>query len=280
MIASCSNDVAREFLRMAHLAPARPDATFLAQLTRAFVRFPYENMTKIVRAAETGDPLRRLRTPEMVFTEHLALGAGGTCFSLTNFFEGILKSVGFESQAVLCDRSYGPDTHCALIVSAGGARYLVDPGYFLAEPLPVPERGDILQRGPRGALRLSRLGESRQLLLVSECRGRPKIRYRLRDEAVSRERFIARWIDSFGWAQMRHLCVSRQTDGEQFYLRDRNVRRLEGGGVAGQGRVGDDFAPTVEKLFGIDGGLISRARDALSSVKEAYRRERCGRDGR
>jgi arylamine N-acetyltransferase len=262
MIAACAAEVAREFLAVAGVSPARPDLVFLTRLTRAFGRLPYENITKVLRAAQTADPFARLRTPEIVLEEHRAFGAGGTCFSLANFFEGILRSAGFAAHPVLCDRSYGPDTHCALIVAMDGGRYLVDPGYLMEEPMRVPTRGEVIQRGPQGALALARLGESRQLLLRSQRGGGAKIRYRLRDEPVPRDQFVARWIDSFGWAQMRHLCASRMSAEGQLFLRDGRLRRIDGV-VEGQERVASGLAAAVERHFGIDHGLVARAEEVV-----------------
>jgi arylamine N-acetyltransferase len=276
-IQSDARDVARTFLQLASLRPRRPDAPFLASLAQAFSRFPYENVTKIIRTAEESDPWKRLRTPDVILEEHLRLGAGGTCFSLTNFFERVLAFADVEVSPVLCDRSYGPDTHCALIAAIGTKRYLVDPGYLMDEPLLVPERGESVQRGPRGTLRLVRLGESRQLLLITERAGKRRIRYRLRDLPVSRQQFVGRWIDSFGWAQMRHVCISQQARDTQFFLRDGLLRSMQPTSHA-QERLGAGDLASAATLFGIDPKLVARAHEIVELQKASYERAHaCGR---
>ncbi len=266
MLVSGDSAVARGFLRLAGVVLTRPDLGMLTRLTRAFGRLPYENFTKIIRAAEHARLEDRLRLPQIVLADHLGLGAGGTCFSLTQFFREVLAHAGFESSPVLCDRSYGPETHCALIVPIGRERFLVDPGYLMEAPIPIPQRGESVQRGTAGIVTLQRLGESRQLLLITEAGGKRRIRYRMRDEPSTEERFDERWADSFGWAMMRHLCVSRNADGGQIYLRDGLLRRIRREDTD-QGRVKARFEQEVERLFGIDPRIVSRAREAVLQLK-------------
>lgn len=268
---SLEMSVARDFLRLARIVLTRPDRELLAKLTRAFGRLPYENFTKVLRAAEYQSLEQRLRTPEIVLEDHVALGAGGTCFSLTNFFRAVLHHAGFVADPVLCDRSYGPETHCALMVPLEGSLYLVDPGYLLEEPLLIPDRGESVQRTATGTVQLRRLGESRQLLLITNQGGKRRIRYRMRDIPSSEERFRARWVDSFDWAMMRHLCISRVTEQGQLYVRDQALRMIRPEGV-GTASVRTSFEHEVERHFGIDPRIVAQAREAVQKLKEDYRK--------
>lgn len=263
------SDVARDFLRVARVAPVKPGFDYLCRLSRAFGRLPYENLTKILRAAEHADVETRLRTPDIILADHLDLGAGGTCFSLTNFFEQVLCFAGFETSIILCDRSYGAETHCALIVNVDGKRCLVDPGYLLEAPIEIPVRGESVQNGQSCTVRLVRLGESRQLVLFTERGGISKIRYRFKDAPADRERFVERWIDSFDWAMMRHICVSRQTASGQLYVRDGKLRLMKDSSVA-RDRLDSRFADEVSRLFGIDRSLAELARDAVTKIRSEY----------
>lgn len=266
MQVSGQSGVAKEFFRLAGVVLTRPDLGMLTRLTRAFGRLPYENFTKVLRAAEHADLEHRLRLPEIVFADHLEFGAGGTCFSLTQFFREVLFHTGFEARPVLCDRSYGPETHCALIVPIGRERFLVDPGYLMEAPILIPSSGRSQQRSAAGTVELQRLGESRQLLLITEQGGKRRIRYRMRDEPSPEERFQKRWADSFDWAMMRHLCVSRNAEGGQLYLRDGMLRRIRPGDND-QERVNARFEQEVERLFGIDPRIVARAREAAMQLK-------------
>ena len=269
------DDVARDFFALAGIPREAPGLALLEKLSRNFGRLPYENLTKIIRASEHADSASRMRMPDIVLADHIDLGAGGTCFSLTFFFEQVLRFAGFDCFPVFCDRSYGPATHCALIVRLPDGARLVDPGYLFDAPLVVPPRGESVQRAASGIVRLVRLGETSQLLLYTERDGKRKLRYRLRDAPVSPADFERRWIESFDWAMMRHMCVSQIVDGAQLYVRDGMMRNIGRSGQS-QERLGGEFASAVEKTFQIDPRLVDAASDYLAQNAEKYRLERRG----
>lgn len=252
-------DVTRDFLNLVRIKPSRPDLELLEKLTRAFSRFPYENFTKIIRAHEY-DGIGRLRTPEIIFSDHIECGAGGTCFSLTYFFDRILLNLDFETYPVLCDRSYGPNTHSALVVKLGYDRYLVDPGYLMEAPLMVPVRGESRQEGRIDETRLLRLGESSQLMLFSHGKEKSKLRYRLKDIPVEAEEFKQRWLDSFGWAMMRHPCISQMTPEGQIFMRDMKLR-VNKRDEKSQETLRKNFLTRIEKTFKINSRLAAAAMD-------------------
>ena len=51
--------------------PREPGADFLEAVARAFARLPYENLTKIIRHTEEGDPVRARRDPGQVLGDHV-----------------------------------------------------------------------------------------------------------------------------------------------------------------------------------------------------------------
>src|SRR5688572_5115612 len=104
-----------------------PQATSVASLTdvaRAFAMLPYENLSKIVRFAEAGNVTAAKESPQDIITGHMQWGTGGTCFSLTAALLHLVRSLGFDAQPILADRSYGSDTHCALLVMIEGQPHL------------------------------------------------------------------------------------------------------------------------------------------------------------
>lgn len=252
-------EVVKDFLRLVRIDPPRPSVEALGELVRAFMRFPYENLTKIIRADEEGDPIRRMRMPEIVLGDHVDLGAGGTCFSLTYFFKQVLTRCGYPCQPVFCDRSYGPDTHCAIIAHIDGARYLVDPGYLLEHPVELPRIGSAGLDASLNRTTVTRLGETSQYILATNQGGRDVIRYRLKDVAVSEEEFRHRWIDSFAWAQMRHLCITRLERNGHIYLRDAHLKHSTPEKRSRE-KIERDFERVVQRTFGIDESIVLRAR--------------------
>ncbi len=261
------DDAANDFLRLAHVRPDRPGVALLGKLMSAFLRFPYENLTKIIRTREEPDPVKRLRGPEVVLGDHVDLGAGGTCFSLTYFFQQVIERCGFSCARVMCDRSYGPDTHCALVAAIEGNRYLVDPSYLMEHPLEMPARGTTSIATPFNRVTLMRLGATSQYLLMTEQGGKRTIRYRLKDIPVSAEVFRARWIDSFSWAQMRHLCVTKLGPDGHVYVRDKHLRHSTIGRRS-QEKLKIDYEGVVERTFGIDRNVVVRARSYLHAAKQ------------
>lgn len=262
MVADGYNGVAHDFLALIRVGPHRPDLALLARLVQGFARLPYENVTKIVRAHAFVTPEGRLRMPDIILSDHMAFGTGGTCFSLTFFFEQILRHAGFDVAPVFCDRSYGPDTHCALMAELRDGAYLVDPGYLLEAPLLIPPRGESVQRGGMQTVRLVRLGETAQLLLFTERNGARKLRYRLRDVPVAPDCFRQRWIDSFDWAMMRHLCVSQMIGGNQLYIRD-GVMRKKRRDEEHQQSVRQQLGEAIAGTFGIDPRIVDLAHEYL-----------------
>jgi arylamine N-acetyltransferase len=218
-----------------------------------------------MRLYEAENPESRLRLPNAVFSDHVQFGAGGTCFSLTYFFWKILLKAGFNLYPVFCDRSYGPDTHCALVVFIGGEKYLVDPGYLMEEPLLIPPFGETFQRSDAFSVILTRLGLTSQFILSTVSRGVKKLRYRLKDFEISHDIFIQRWSESFDWAMMRHPCVSKLTGSGQLFMRD-GVLRKAGEKSNEQGSIKKKFAEEIEKTFGISGSLAEGACDAIHAV--------------
>lgn len=248
------------FLRHMGQKALKPDLNGLLALSRSFSVFPYENFTKIIRAHEFGDPQKRLRLPDTIFEEHKKFGAGGTCFSLTNFFSEVLIHTDFEMYPVLCDRSYGPATHSAVIVKTGGGKYLLDPGYLMDEPIRLPKTGEARSASKAFITRLVRLGSTNQYLLFTQRDGKTKLRYRFKDEKVSREDFVARWVDSFDWAFMRHACASRMTPDGQIYLRDDRIRMIRTDALK-QEKLDGNMEETIKRNFGIDPKIVEAAMD-------------------
>lgn len=251
-------EVVKDFLKLARINPPKPSVDALGELVRAFMRFPYENLTKIIRADREPDPVKRMRMPDIVLGDHMDIGSGGTCFSLTHFFHAVLTRSGYPSRPVMCDRSYGPDTHCALIAEIDETKYLVDPGYLLEHPVELPRKGSASIGTPLSEARLTRLGETSQYLLSTINGGKETIRYRLKDREVSDDEFSERWIDSFDWPQMKQILITRLERNGHVYLRDTHLKHST---VEKRSRVKieQDFEKVVQRTFGIDSRVVEQA---------------------
>jgi len=241
----------------------------LNALVQSFARLPYENLSKIL-AWDGGARPPSPRAPRRVMREHVQLGTGGTCFSLTELLRQVVVARGLDCHPVMAHMRHGLEIHCALRVEADGAAYLVDPGYLVPRPMPLLEGA----REPweEGQARLVRAGSLPGVpdntpdgdfdLYTLELDG-PRWRYRFCDRAPTPHHFLERWLDSFRQSAMRSLLVTRR-DPEQgrLYLHNHKLRTVGRGGRQTR-NIRPTLQGTISSLFGIDGAVVSAAWEAL-----------------
>lgn len=122
-----------DVLAALEVSPAPPGPGFLQALFARFnARVPFENATKILRDADVADPAAKPRTPDVFWDDHLAHGAGGTCFARVAAFEALLSSLGFECRIAL-GRVREDFDHAALLVQTPAGHVIADVGF----PLPA-----------------------------------------------------------------------------------------------------------------------------------------------
>ncbi len=210
---------------------------------------PYENLTKILAGGER-------RTDEQLVRDYLRYGTGGTCFSLVSLFLTLAEKFGLDARPILADRSYGENTHCAVVVQTGEGRFLADPGFLIHRPVRLD--GEQKVKLPHTTLRLDASGRVHTVYPD----GHEKFRYQLHDEPVSFDELRDIWGASFDWEMMNQLVVNKVVGETHFYLRDTYLhenskdahrqRELEDRGVIRQ----------VQRL-GLDGAI---AREAGASI--------------
>ena len=142
-----------EILEALDLPAAEPGIGYLQSLFARFnERVPFETASKIVRDAEISEPSEKPRLPEVFWSEHLAQGAGGTCFARVAAFGALLSGLDFAPRTVL-GRVQADFDHAALLVTAGGEDWICDVGFPLPALLPCAE-GETAT--PLGTLRVGR----------------------------------------------------------------------------------------------------------------------------
>ena len=262
----------RRFLTHFQLRREGPDLEFLSRLVRAFAQLPYENLTKIIKNSRERDPTRKLRMPDEVIEEHIRYGTGGTCFSLTFTLQQILEGCGFECYPVMADRSYGPDTHCALIVLLQGQKFLVDPGFLLSRPLPLTQDPIAAYKFPANLVQLEKSELEHPTRAVSGYRvctlngSGKKWRYTLKERPISAEEFREHWLRSFSWNMMNSLLVTRVMNQNQLYLRD-DYLQITGEGEKNKRKIRTDYARVLSGIFGIPEEIILEAQHVVQQQK-------------
>jgi arylamine N-acetyltransferase len=254
-------DAANLFLEHFEVDRSDPDLHLLDKLVKAFAALPYENVTKIIRFHNFSGWEERLRKPAEVVEDHVRIASGGTCFSLTETLGSMLQALGFECHYRMADMHYGIDIHCALIVTLGDSRFLVDPGYLLGRPVPLPSARSVTIDTPFNTVRIER-GEGSYNLYTQE-KGNEKWRYRLKDSAVSEAEFKDHWIRSFSFNMMNNILITRATEEGHLYVRDRHFSKTSRASRE-SAKIKDDYESTLGRIFGIRNEAIREALTILS----------------
>lgn len=258
------------FERACRLEPCAAPRTRLERLAHAFSRLPYENLTKILKLSQCGTPAAARRTPAEVIGDHQQLGTGGTCFSLTATLLHLVRALGFRAWPILADRRYGPDTHCAVRVEIDGQPHLLDPGYLLARPVPLPCRDAVEIQGAARRLWLEPSPDGRRVSLVSCAGGARRERLTFKAEPADESDFLRAWDASFFWEAMRYPVVSALRAGRHLYLQGN--RLLER--TAGKARKIEidpaEMATRLGREFGIAPAVAAGALSVLRRAGETH----------
>lgn len=261
------------FLDLYQLSPTRPDLKLLGEIAGGFAGLPWENLTKFIkkhrpaRTAATEVPHRlrgmagveKLRFSDEVLRDHERSGTGGTCFSLTNALRRIVADLGFRAHPVMADMRHGSNVHCALLVEVDGSRYLLDPGYLVAEPIPIDAGAPVSIDQTGSTLEYRPLENGDELALYTRNeRSEHLFRYRLRARPVPDVEFARFWIESFDATGMNGLHLNRITGEGRLSAHDLNLR-IDTGRAKRNVNLRDAYVETVAGRFGLDGELVRQA---------------------
>lgn len=254
----------REFLR--HFGIHR-SGNLLNSVAAAFARLPYENLTKIIKWTECGRSPQARRGPREVFWDHVALGTGGTCFSLTATLLHLVRTLGYEAEPILADRRYGLNTHCALLVWISGRLHLLDPGYLIVDPMPLPSGERHLQTEFNELLLVPVPGRDvLELRTVEADACRHRLTYKLLP--IDTPEFLKVWDESFGWEMMRYPLLTRAEHGRQLYLRGNRFQVRTPGAVDHREIPPQELLARIQSEFRIAPSVAARALSILGKRGE------------
>jgi arylamine N-acetyltransferase len=248
------------FLRRHALSPRQADLRLLQDVASAYSSLPYENVTKILKDARCSSSYQKFRQTEEVFEDHLRWNTGGTCFSLCNALEGLLTFCGFEAFIAMADMHYGANIHCAIVVALEQDRYLLDPGYLLHQPLPLPAT-EINIVTKMNTVVLKNEGEEQYSLFTKE-NGIQKWRYRLKAVRVSREEFEQHWLHSFSLNSMENVMITRLSDSGRLYYRKDRIEVVQHD-LRKKQKIESHDVQTLSQTFGLPSDLILQAQQVL-----------------
>jgi arylamine N-acetyltransferase len=232
---------------------------------------PYENLSKIVAFSHGGNMESTLGLASDWLEKSRDTGAGGTCFSLTWWLRRRIRASGLDCGLLMGDKGRDLNIHCGLRFEWQGRGYLLDPGYMIFDPLPLPDAGlATMAWVSPNEVRVEDLPDLDVWRLWSGPRGAMKRRFDFRRKPVPEEEFLAHWEASYALPMMRYPVLNRNLGGTQFYLQKRSllVRAPEGGEMRKLARA--ELMDVLGATFGIPEALARSALDVVVSADRDF----------
>ncbi|MCP4398259.1 MAG: hypothetical protein GY801_13305 [bacterium] len=248
------------FLERFAIEPDRDRGDVLLQkLCETFACIPYENLTKIIKSDSVIDSGSAKRVPDEVLRDYLRYGSGGTCFSLTAAFIAILIALGFEAHPILADRSYGTDTHCALLFLQETELLLLDPGYLINSPTRLPTTTPVTISSGFNRIELAPGDAGAKVELYTLANNSRRLRLSYKISPVDGPGFVRAWERSFAWEMMTYPVLTRYSQGIHYYLQGNTLRIRDSAGSRKHQLSSVEEQEFISRTLGIDTRIISQA---------------------
>jgi len=245
-----------QFRQLFGIADELPSLEHLTDILRAFSQFPYENLSKILKLNQTSATQIPFRLPDEVISDHADYKLGGTCFSLTFTLKSILDYYGYQTEILMADMKFAPNSHCLLWLHFDGKEYILDPGYLIHRPLELAPNAF-----PVGIKLTYDMTTDRYELWTAEHNS-IKWRYAFRKQPVDWETFGRLWLDSFHWFSMHGLCLSKRDSEGFLYLHNHYIKQVTAKDYI-KGNFNEDLGEIIPRYFQIEKELVLRAQKAL-----------------
>ena len=255
-------DSVKQFFDYFNLKEGKPQLHFLGAIISHFAEIPYENISKIIKLKHHWDNLQKIRLPEEVIEGHITCKLGGTCFSLTYFLQNILMRSGFVCYPVMADMRAGRNIHCGLVVLLDKAKYLIDAGYLLNQPMEINSLKPRLYRTEHSGVELLFNQQTGYFDLFTFSQSEIKWRYQFKDRPCPPEEFLKHWLASFQKPTMHGICLTKITREGLIYIHKSYMRETTFTGKKST-KIKTNYQATIHRLFGIDEQLIEQAQAAL-----------------
>lgn len=242
----------------------------LQEIIEKFATIPYENISKIIKLNNLWEAETKIRLPEEIMGGHISNRLGGTCFSLTFFLQTILTLNGFGCYPVMADMRAGRNIHCCLVVTLGGRKYLVDPGYLLHWPMEINPDRPRLYRTEFAGVELRYDPESQYYNLFTFDEKETKWRYRFQDRPTPPEEFLQHWHASFWKPTLHGILLTRVIKEGFIYVHKTFMRETTFQGKRNI-NIKKNYHAAIQDIFGINPQLVEQAQAAL---KENLAKER------
>ena len=265
----------------------------------------YENLTKIIRLEQTGSATGARKLDDSDQNDIDSWMGGGTCFSMTWHLYQTLTDMGFKPRLVMGHKRKERNIHCALILpdpdcascypgpssqtvipdslsprTSSGAEsplsslvsrhasneYLLDPGYLIFDPLPMPlpqpfGSGEAFFPLAPNCVRLVRPTMESMELWTGGAGAPMKLRFEYPVEGVSVEEFKHHWNESFYREMMTYPVLNRldREKGIQYYYQKGNLVVRNATGSQMTKIAPADRVQTLSDIFKLSPDIIERA---------------------
>lgn len=257
--------VARDFLAYHGISrPQHADLPKIGEILQAFMKIPYENLSKIIKFNKSHLDITSFRLPTEVWQDFRRYHLGGTCFSLTFFLHTILDYCGYSCYPVMARMKAGPNHHCALVVLVAQEPFLVDPGYALDVPMRLHGAKRKVFRSAHAGVELVDGETPRSYHLYTFNRAQRQWRYEFSNQPTPPEAFLQHWLESFTWNGMHGLCLTRVQKDSLVYVHNYFMRETNLGGKKNF-NLKENREATIQQLFGIPPETVEAAQAALEA---------------
>ena len=251
-------------MKASGISTGDPELDLLNKLVEVFAKFPYENISKIIKLSGHLEDTDPIRLPEEVVEGHLREGLGGTCFSLTYTLQTILNQNSFDCYPVMAHMRAGRNIHCALVALIGEQKYLIDPGYLLGKPVELHPEEPFSFWNQFARVELFYLPEDDAYHLYTFSGQERKWRYSFVDRPTEPKEFLRYWRGSFHKNAMHGICINRVTPKGLIYVRKRFMRQITLGGKRNV-NIKRNYHTAIQETFGIRGEVVDQALAALEA---------------
>jgi len=251
----------------------------------------YENLTKIIRLEQTGSATGARKLDDSDQNDIDSWMGGGTCFSMTWHLYQTLTDMGFKPRLVMGHKRKERNIHCALILPDPDAEnnvtplsslvsrlssnsYLLDPGYLIFDPLPMPlpqplGTGEAFFPLSPNCVRLVRPTLESMELWTGGAGAPMKLRFEYPVEGVSVEEFKHHWNESFYREMMTYPVLNRldREKGVQYYYQKGNLVVRNATGSQMTKIAPADRVQTLSDIFKLSPDIIEKALNILEKNK-------------
>lgn len=275
---------------IAHTCMSPENFKKVVDLCNQISNITYENLTKIIRLEQTGSATGARKLDDSDQNDIDSWMGGGTCFSMTWHLYQALTDMGFKPRLVMGHKRKERNIHCALILldldalssnalypkATEGSdliahtSYLLDPGYLIFDPLPMPlpqpfGSGEAFFPLSPNCVRLVRPTLESMELWTGGAGAPMKLRFEYPVEGVSVEEFKHHWNESFYREMMTYPVLNRldREKGIQYYYQKGNLVVRNATGSQMTKIAPADRVQTLSDIFKLSPDIIERALNIL-----------------